>query len=325
MLDKPESDTFDWVVSWPLLKPHLLPAALGLNSECAQVLDIGCGFSTLPLVLADMYANVTAIDREEHCVRHMQVKYQDSKVRWRAADCCCAPDVAALLPNGYADLIADKGMLDCALTEGTATKLLCSVDQLLSSGGLYVVVSFRSADLLLPLLSCASLAWNVTHEPLPMSNGDPASICTISRRGDGGPCQEEVVSKHVDQILDWWYTQQRPMLTADREQQIRDAWTASVPNDGCEQDGADLDSIRLPLHRAFILLFTAEERVELDMHDFVEDILAHLGSEAPLAALEGPQASTEHSAVEQSTPRTSGAAGIRITLNQALAYIKEQQ
>lgn len=89
-------------------------------------------------------------------------------------------------------------------TEGTAAKLLCSVHQLLSSGGVYVVVSFRSADLLLPLLSCASLAWKVTHATLPMSTGEPASICTISKRDNGSQCQEEAVSKHVEQILDWW-------------------------------------------------------------------------------------------------------------------------
>lgn len=117
-MDKPESDTFDWVVSWPQLEPHLLPAALGLKSECAQVLDIGCGFSTLPLFLADMYANVTAVDREEHCAAHMQEQYHESNVRWRTADCCCVPDVAALLPTGSADLISDKGMLDCALVCG---------------------------------------------------------------------------------------------------------------------------------------------------------------------------------------------------------------
>lgn len=89
------------------------------------------------------------------------------------------------------------------------------------------------------------------------------------------------------------------MLTAEREQQIRDAWAASVPRSECEEAGTSLGSIRLPLHRAFELLFTAEERAELDMDDFFEDIAAHLASTSTTAA--------------------------GITLNQALAYIKEQQ
>ena len=134
------------------------PFALGLRPT-ARAVDLGCGFSTLPLHLASLYAEVLALDREEHCVETMTARYErcgcngkgaradgnaGSRLRWAVCDVCSADGLAQSCGPGSADLVVDKGTLDCAIVEQDAARLLCNVAWLLAPGGVYVVISFES-------------------------------------------------------------------------------------------------------------------------------------------------------------------------------------
>ena len=182
-------NTFEWVAGWHQLEPLLTPSALGLPPS-AHAVDLGCGYSTLPLHLGSLYGTVTALDREAECVTRMTAKYKQSehvangRVRWAECDVCSADSLAAVLPRGSATVITDKGTLDCCIVEEDAARLLCNVAWLLAPGGAYVVVSFRKPELLLPVLGCPELGWGVAHVSLPMPGGEVATCCTCRRLPD---------------------------------------------------------------------------------------------------------------------------------------------
>ena len=69
-------------------------------------------------------------------------------VRWRACDVCSVAALSSATEKGSADLIFDKGTLDCAIVEDDAARLLVCVDWLMAEGGCYVVFSFRKPALL---------------------------------------------------------------------------------------------------------------------------------------------------------------------------------
>merc|ERR1719440_2272105 len=112
-------------------------------------------------------------------------------------------------------------MLDCAIVEQDAARLLHTVRTwLLAPDGVYVVISFRRAELLVPMLSCPDLGWEVTHASLQLADGEkPASVCTMRCRRDVPPTAVDVatVEQHVQQIVDQWYRDEAPLLTAERE------------------------------------------------------------------------------------------------------------
>ena len=221
---------FEWVADWKTLGPRLSPAHLGL-SPAARVIDVGCGTSTLPLHLASMYACVTGVDREEHCASSMTAQYGErDDLRWITCD-VTAPELdASLLPYGCADLVVDKGMLDCALTEDIAAPLLCNVARLLSEGGVYAVISFRKVELLEPLLRCEALPWSVESEALPPSaDGARVSLCLMRKcLAVDDASLPSSVAHHINATMDEWYMHEAPLLTAEREGALRESWSAAA-------------------------------------------------------------------------------------------------
>ena len=128
--------TFEWIVGWEELAAHLAPpAVLGL-APGARAVDLGCGTSELPVHLAASgYAHVLAVDRDVGCIAHMHARHGAVPgLAWRACDLVHG-DLAALLPpDGTADLLLDKGTLDCALSEDTVAALVR--DRVRSGSGL---------------------------------------------------------------------------------------------------------------------------------------------------------------------------------------------
>lgn len=105
---------FEWVADWKVLRPLLSPDRLGL-APTAHVVDIGCGTSLLPVQLASMYTKVTGVDREPHCAASMTAQYGDrAGLEWVTCDITCT-DFGTHLADESANLVVDKGMLDCAL------------------------------------------------------------------------------------------------------------------------------------------------------------------------------------------------------------------
>ena len=308
-MDGTERGTFEWVAGWEHLAPLLAPGALGLQPS-AHVVDVGCGDSTLPLHLAAHYERVTAMDREAHCTASMSAQYgsDHENVHWMTCDVCDAHALAAAFPQGEAGLVVDKGMLDCAIVEHDAARLLCNVaTQLLAPNGVYLVISFRKPALLVPLLSCPELPWEVTHTPLLLSDGEqPASVCTMRRLpppiATGRAAPDVVgVAQHIEATLDKWYREEDPLLTADREQTLRRNWQLAATS---FSDG------QLPVRVAWELILTDDEREELPLGDFADDVAAFLDKlEGVVDGRWAPGASLDAT----------------ISLEQALQYLQDTQ
>ena len=311
MTSEERSGNFDWVANAAQLAPLLTPEALRLPAT-ASVVDIGCGNSWLPLHLATQLARVTALDREADCVASMQATHgaQHERVTWVACDVCDAEALASVCPQGSADLVFDKGTLDCAIVEQDAARLLYNVrTSLLAPEGVYVVVSFRKPDLLVPLLSL--LDWEVVHAPLPLSDREqPASVCTMRRAANGAPPTFDALSLRTGELLDQWYREEAPLMTAERAQQLRTDWAAALAarradsgrDAGAAEPAADGP---LPLTVAWEVMLSADERSELPLDDFAADVAPFLAEPLVDAA-----ASLDHA---------------RITLAAAMAYLVEQQ
>ena len=223
--------TFEWIVGWEELAAHLAPpAVLGL-APGARAVDLGCGTSEVPVHLAASgYAHVLAVDRDVGCIAHMHSRHGAVPgLAWRECDLVDG-DLAALLPGGSADLLLDKGTLDCALTEDTVAALLCTVHGILSAGGVYVAISFRPAALLLPLLSCAELQMEppeLVH--ITARAGEDATLCRLRKRATATkPPQLAPVAAATGAVLDWWYREQQPLLTAERRGLLAADWAAAV-------------------------------------------------------------------------------------------------
>lgn len=284
-----KSGTFEWIVGWEELASHLAPAALGLPASGARAVDLGCGTSELAVHLVGAgYSSVTAMDRDSGCIEHMRARHGSVPgLSWRQCDLVTG-DMAELLPGGLAELVLDKGTLDCAICEDTVAQLLLAVRRVLAAGGVYVAISFRSAELLRPLLTCDELGMEPPElEPIVALRGEDATLCRLRTRHEGGGADAEAVAGHVQRVMDWWYREQQPLLTPERREALETAWQAQ---------GAGAGGGRLPLRVAFGLVLSADEQEEVGLEGFVEDVrgflehdAADLSLEQAVAYLEGSQ------------------------------------
>ena len=104
-------DTFDWVLDWAQVEPHVSPNALGIAMS-SRVVDVGCGYSTTPVHLSSIYADVLALDREQSCVDAMAAKHERSRgLRWAACDVCSIDDLAQIMPKGPPTWCSTKARL----------------------------------------------------------------------------------------------------------------------------------------------------------------------------------------------------------------------
>lgn len=297
-------DTFDWVLDWAQVEPHVSPNALGIAMS-SRVVDVGCGYSTTPVHLSSIYADVLALDREQSCVDAMAAKHERSRgLRWAACDVCSIDALAQIMPKGSANLVFDKGTLDCAIVEDDAARLLACVDWMLADQAVYAVVSFRKPELLLPLLSCSAIGWKVSHEYIRIpGRSEPASCCIVRKNRPGAVC-EAVTSDavnallcHTQEVLDRWYTQENPLLTPGREEELRTIWARTVS----EQEARDeARSDALPIDVAYRIMLTPRERTEITFEEFTCDVLPFLSN-------------------------NKDAHVSSIKLDEALAYLKEEQ
>jgi SAM-dependent methyltransferase len=310
---------FEWVADWEEIAPLLTPAALGLSKPELCAADIGCGTSALAANLARLpgFGSVVGLDREEACVAHMRSTHgEEGGLRWRVAD-VTAEEAGAALPDGGFDLVVDKGTCDCALVEHDAARLLRNVWRALAPGGVYLIVSFRSRDLLLPILSAPQLPWAAAPDAraldLASASGRVATVVTLRKPAEAGEAAEppdvDALHAHVSAVLDAWYRDTDPLLTPRREAKLRREWAAALDararapvelTEGAAEGTAEgAAPAGLPLRAAYVLLFTEEEREEMSFADF-------LGDAEPFLARHGDGAD-------------------EISLQQALAFIEEMQ
>ncbi|KAI2502704.1 hypothetical protein MHU86_11761 [Fragilaria crotonensis] len=91
--------------------------------------------------------------------------HQQQRLEYQVVDFGCPPPGVDEMPHSPYPLIVEKSTLDCTLCSSDAsTGLLSLVYQHLAVGGYYVLISFNSLELLLPLLrDLPGANWTVSH------------------------------------------------------------------------------------------------------------------------------------------------------------------
>ena len=110
-----------------------------------------------------------------------------------------------------------------------------------------------------PLLSGADRVLNSWRALFASAGGMPPSV--------------DVVSAHLQAIQDQWYQHDNPLLTAEREAHLREAWSTAAMRQQDRPPRGVLPADHLPLAVAFEVLFTPEERGEIGIDGFVSDLL----------------------------------------------------
>jgi hypothetical protein len=146
------------------------------------------------------------------------------------------------------------------------------------------------------------------------------------------------LQEQLEDVLDGWYVEQSPFLTAKREEGLRAAWARAVAARGaeapCDEPGCaaaqscehsqSCESGRsclgggLPRCEAYRLVFTPIEQTEISFPDFEEELLAFrvLPTGVPAAApsVDDPQRSVD-----------AGAAGPAVDLETVIDFLRATQ
>lgn len=179
-------------------------------------------------------------------------------------------------PDASFSLVLDKSTLDCTLCSEDATAaLLLEVYRCLAVNGVYILISFHEREMLAPLLqdlpgtnwkvSCRTMERQVENltsamenTPTAPSHHPPLNVLVARKQSAGNEdchlLSMDEVRDHVHRTNDMWFRQARPLLTHQREEELR----RSFANPLSPQD-------------AYTHLFTELERENLEFDYFMED------------------------------------------------------
>lgn len=140
-VNRPEGST-EWYMSWDVLKPHLfdggLLGAFALRPP-GQVLELGCGHSSLVPGLAEAGFSAIAADFSPTAIRMAADPSLIGPMEFAALDVRTIP-----FRSGIFDAVIDKGCFD-ALKPEDSSKMLLEACRLLAPGGLFLCVSNNEA------------------------------------------------------------------------------------------------------------------------------------------------------------------------------------
>ena len=263
-------NTFEWVADPEVVLQESLSSPQGQVIDTA--VDLGCGTSTLATTLAktNTVRKIFAIDRDQDCIAHMQKINPHPRVEYVTHDLTNGPHPQIQAAN----VALDKGMLDCAIVEATAGPFLRAVEQMLAPSGKYILVSFRKEALISQIFACENL--NLTLVRIVALQGPDGGhggfLCELHKSPNPHKSQPFKIdnSNHVDiylnNVLDTWYREEMPYLTAAREASICENWHEAAAR-------ARVDKSMLPLSSAFEVLLTKQERTEVTYEDFCADMV----------------------------------------------------
>lgn len=226
--------SFEWVINdFNLIQQYFDVKYTGINFNDIQtnVLDIGCGTSTLCHHICETYdlCNVIGIDNDIGCISHMKnilgntnrLKFyhydlieDDEKIQNNELDIC-----------NYFDMIIDKGTFDAILVEGVTCTLLKQIHRLLRVNGIYLLISINSKELLQSLLSNKALSFmaNIYY--------DDKNKCTIAI------CKKvhdiiDVKQLAIDEIniLQHYFQSDHPLLTIELQQKLNNEFKSKSKN-----------------------------------------------------------------------------------------------
>ena len=263
--------SFDWIFEFSRIQGFFASEYTGIvDPPRSRVLVAGCGTSKLSAQLvADVgFGEVVSVDNDAGCIAHMAGVYRaEPRLRWCVHDLVEPHTTVATFPerDGSFDLVVDKGTLDAVLVEGAVHSMLAEVHRLLRVGGVYLVFSINSDRLLHPLLSMEALGFDVTcHDIVELKPGHarPPTAATVAGTHAEGLVVSTVAvcrKRHaaVDlrrladeeaHVLDVYFKEERPLLTADEEARVRDYYDAMGAGAGMDMDmgGGGGPSLDLP-------------------------------------------------------------------------------
>lgn len=288
-IDDTKIRPFEWLTSSDSVQP--LIESLKLSGEKKKCLHVGCGSSTLGEVLVDSldFDFVLNIDKDPEILERMEQRWANNNKNddRNVYQCVDFMDHATILKESPFPLILDKSTLDCTLCSTDATTgLLSLVYHNLQEGGYYVIISFHSLQLLLPLLSeLPGTNWTVTHQTMTRHVEDLKFSGSSSKSSQAAQVPDtflstktvnivichkqqhrtldwDKVQNHIEEINNTWYQTLNPLLSDERRLQLEQAF-------GFE--GSDSTTTTKDLPEAYQILFTQGERENLLYDHFLED------------------------------------------------------
>ena len=232
---------FEWLLEWSQLEPLLTRLLDGVDPSTASAVDLGCGTSHLARNLAaDVgFGRVVGVDRDP---RHGAVH------DWAAGGAA---------PGAPYDVAFDKSSLDATLAEGGAAGLLTCAFRSLEAGGRYVVCSLYPPDFVEAL--AAPLFAPAGRESVARGAAPPVAVLCLRKR-ECCDVDYAAMAAHCRGVQDAFFGAARPLLDEARREALRTSFSEA-----------------LPLGTAFEALFTAEERRDYALADFLDDVAAFRG------------------------------------------------
>jgi len=272
--DGKKDGVFEWLLGWKELCQFLGNEEwVGLAVAGSRVLVAGCGTSRLS---ADLhmagYPNVCSVDYDAGCVAHLEAEFGHREgMTFVVADMSKPQDEPQqILANASYEMIVDKGTIDALLcVDSGCAGMLCEAHRMLVVGGVYVVVSFHSPELLAVLLTPSALSFEVTAvERISTDGGKHITIARLVKRGgperrvpgEAGDAPAEAyqeVMRGCQAVMDHWFLTQHKLLTYDRRAALQGAWGGGAPKE---------------LARVYDILFSTNEKREYSHALFLEDV-----------------------------------------------------
>lgn len=248
---------FEWIASFEQLEA-LLPTSDIINRHNLCSLIIGGGTSLFSEKLAEKFlsnhARLISTDNDQGCVLHMQQAFPNSKVTYVTHD--IIEDAGRGFEVGEFDFIFDKGTLDAINVEGSVAILVHEISRLLKIGGVYVLVSINSQEMLSELFAMDGLGLRLDALQT-IAGTNNCSLALIRKVAECRLSVDEIGDLEEELMNRLFKAAGSSLLTEGKVQHIQQAFAASDD---------------LPLHAAHAILFPAEEGLGYELDLFLEDL-----------------------------------------------------
>ena len=142
-----ESTTYEWFLSWELIYPHIIEY---LQYPINQILNIGCGNSTMSYDILKTFPNIDTIiniDISNIVICQMKEKYkQESQLQWKQMDCRNLS-----FSKETFELVVDKGTIDalycCHDCSHQINECISEIHKVLKHCGKYICISYGKEEL----------------------------------------------------------------------------------------------------------------------------------------------------------------------------------
>jgi len=232
---------------------------------------------------------VMNVDISPHCVEHLQQRNSNRpRMRFGVEDMS-----GSSLPSRAYNVAVDKGVLDDVLAfqrcvapgevasetldagERSACAMVWEVRRVLvPDGGVYLIASVHGPDRLGPLLQSEFLGFDsVEHFELGM--GEVGHHLHVCRTGSSASQACSATFEHyVADVLHKKYTEVMPLLTQDRISAVKAAFA--------RRGSSGLADVQMLAGEAYEEVFSAEERREYLLDDFLEDLATYFSQQRRL-------------------------------------------